>query len=126
MPAHKWTFKSRFRANAYGWKGTALATKRLKEAVSEIKKVAKSDPVTAADGAVGLMERIWPALQGIDSSSGSLGNAVNAHRHLRDAADRCGRLEWVEAEVDQLIERGTTSDRQEYLRVLILEHGRHA
>ena len=31
MPAHKWTFKSRFRANAYGWKGTALASKRLKE-----------------------------------------------------------------------------------------------
>ena len=77
MPAHKWTFKSRFRANAYGWKGTALASKRLKEAVSEIKKVAKSDPVTAADGAVGLMERIWPALQGIDGSSGALGSAVN-------------------------------------------------
>jgi len=76
MPTHKWTFKSRFRANAYGWKGTALATKRLKEAVSEIKKVAKTDLVTAADGAVGLMERIWPSLQGIDGSSGSLGNAV--------------------------------------------------
>jgi len=77
MPAHKWTFKSRFRTNAYGWKGTALASKRLKEAVSEIKKVAKSDPVTAADGAVSLMERIWPALQGIDGSSGALGSAVN-------------------------------------------------
>ena len=76
MPAHKWTFKSRFRANAYGWNGTALATKRLKEAVSEIKKVAKSDSVTAADGAVGLIERIWPSLQGIDGSSGSLGSAV--------------------------------------------------
>ena len=56
MPAHKWTFKSRFRTNAYGWKGTALASKRLKEAVSEIKKVAKSDPVVAVDGAVSLME----------------------------------------------------------------------
>ena len=76
MPAHKWTFKARFRANAYGWKGTALATKRLKEAVSEIKKVAKSDPIAAADGAVSLMERICPALQGIDGSSGALGNAV--------------------------------------------------
>jgi len=76
MPAHKWTFKSRFRANAYGWKGTALATKRLKEAVSEIKKVAKTDLITAADGAVGLIERIWPSLQGIDGSSSALGNAV--------------------------------------------------
>jgi hypothetical protein len=76
MPVHKWTFKSRFRANAYGWQGTALASKRLREAVSEIKKVAKSDPATAADGAVGLMERIWPALQGIDGSSGALGSAV--------------------------------------------------
>jgi hypothetical protein len=45
-----------------------LATKRLKEAISEIKKVAKSDPITAADGAVSFMERIWPALQGIDGS----------------------------------------------------------
>ena len=51
MPAHKWTFKSQFRANAYGWKGTALASKRLKEAVSEIKKVAKANPALAADGA---------------------------------------------------------------------------
>ena len=76
MPKHKWTFKARFRANIYGWKASALATKRLKEAVSEIKKVAKSDPVTAGDGAVALMERIWPALQDIDGSSGSLGNAV--------------------------------------------------
>jgi len=40
--SHKWTFKSRFRANAYGWKGSSLASKRLKEAVSEIKKVAES------------------------------------------------------------------------------------
>jgi len=38
VKTHKWTFKSRFRTNAYGWKGTTLASKRLKEAVSEIKK----------------------------------------------------------------------------------------
>ena len=77
MPAHKWTFKSRFRANAYGWKGTALASKRLKEAVSEIKQVARTEPIVAADGAVALMERIWPSLQGIDGSFGALGAAVN-------------------------------------------------
>jgi len=74
--SHKWTFKSRFRANAYSWKGSSLASKRLREAVSEIKKVAKSDSVLAAEGTVGLMERIWPALEHVDSSSGTLGNAV--------------------------------------------------
>jgi hypothetical protein len=37
---HQWTFKSRFRAKAHGWKGSSLAIKRLKAAVSEIKKVA--------------------------------------------------------------------------------------
>ncbi len=74
--SHKWTFKARFRANAYGWKASSLASKRLKEAAAEIKKVAKSEPVLAAEGVVGLMERIWPALEHVDSSSGALGNAV--------------------------------------------------
>ena len=41
--SHRWAFKSRFRAHAYGWSGSALASKRLKEAVGEIKAVAKSD-----------------------------------------------------------------------------------
>ena len=45
----------------------------LKEAAAEIRSVAKSDPV---DGVVSLMERIWPAFQGIDTSSGTLGAAV--------------------------------------------------
>ena len=78
MPStHKWTFKARFRTNTYSWKGTSLASKRLKEAVSEIKKMAKSDPVIAGEGCVALMARLWPALQGIDSSSGALGRAVS-------------------------------------------------
>jgi hypothetical protein len=49
---------------------------RLKEAAAEIRSVAKSDPVAAGDGVVSLMERIWPAFQGIDTSSGDLGAAV--------------------------------------------------
>jgi hypothetical protein len=53
-----------------------LAIGRLKEAASEIRSVAKSDPVAAGDGVVSLMERIWPAFQGIDTSSGALGAAV--------------------------------------------------
>jgi hypothetical protein len=72
----KWQFKTKFRAKAYGWRGSRLAISRLKEAVSEIKAAAKSDPVAAGDGAVSLMERIWPAFQDIDTSSGALGTAV--------------------------------------------------
>ena len=76
-PVQKWQFKARMRARSYNWRGTALATARLKAAVSEIKKVAKTDPVAAGDGVVSLMERIWPAFQDIDTSSGALGTAVN-------------------------------------------------
>ena len=46
---------------------------------------------------------------------------MNAHRHLVDAAPRCGRTEWADAEVDRLVERGTASDRQDFSRVLISE-----
>jgi hypothetical protein len=74
---HKWIFPSRFRTGAYGWEASRLACQRLREAVSEIKKVAKEEPVYAAGGAVRLMEKIWPALQHVDSSSGALGAAVN-------------------------------------------------
>ena len=74
---HKWTFSSRFRAGAYGWKASRLACQRLREAVSEIKKVAKKDPLIGAEGAVHLMAKIWPALEHVDSSSGALGSAVN-------------------------------------------------
>jgi hypothetical protein len=61
----KWQFKTKFRANAYGWRGSGLAISRLKEAASEIRSAAKSDPVVAGDGVVSLMERIWPAFQGM-------------------------------------------------------------
>lgn len=72
----KWQFKTKFRAKSYGWRGSRLAISRLKEAFSEIKAAAKSDPVAGGDGAVSLMERIWPAFQDIDTSSGALGTAV--------------------------------------------------
>jgi hypothetical protein len=74
---HKWVFPARFRAGAYSWKASRLACQRLREAVSEIKKVAKKDPIFGAEGAVRLMERLWPALEHVDSSSGALGSAVN-------------------------------------------------
>ena len=53
-----------------------FAIGQLKGAATEIRSAAKSDPVAAGDGVVSLMERIWPALQGIDTSSGALGAAV--------------------------------------------------
>jgi hypothetical protein len=45
--------------------------------VGEIKKVARRDPVLAAEGAVLFLERVSPALEHVDSSSGAIGTAVN-------------------------------------------------
>ncbi len=73
---HKWTFRARFRKNAFGWRSQP-AIKRVKEAVSEITKVARKDKVLAAEGAVLLLEKLSPALAHVDSSSGSIGAAVN-------------------------------------------------
>ena len=73
---HKWVFRARFRRNAFGWKSQP-AIKRIKEAVSEIKKVARKDAVLASDGAVLFLEKLSPALERIDSSSGAIGTAVN-------------------------------------------------
>jgi len=76
MSSYKWTFAARFRAGAYGWKSSNLACQRLREAVSEIKKVTKKEPISGAEGAVRLMEKLWPALEHVDGSSGALGSAV--------------------------------------------------
>jgi len=73
---HKWQFTPRFRRNAFGWQ-SATPVKRIKEALSEIKQVAKKEPVLAAEGAVTLLEKLSPALEQVDSSSGALGSAVN-------------------------------------------------
>jgi hypothetical protein len=54
-----------------------LACKRVREAAAEIQRVARKDAVLAGEGAVRLMEKLWPALEGIDTSSGALGNAVS-------------------------------------------------
>ncbi len=72
----KWVFPARFRTGAYRWNGSRLACQRLREAVAEIKKGAKKDPVLGAEGSVRLMEKLWPALEHIDTSSGALGSAV--------------------------------------------------
>jgi hypothetical protein len=72
---HKWEFKARFRRHAFGWRSQP-AMGRLKEAVAEIRKAAKKDAVLGAEGAVTLIERLSPALEHVDSSSGAIGSAV--------------------------------------------------
>jgi hypothetical protein len=73
---HTWEFKARFRRRAFGWKSQPAIT-RIKEAVKEIVKVARTEPVVAAEGAVVFLERLSPAIEQVDSSSGSIGTAVN-------------------------------------------------
>lgn len=76
MSAHKWQFASRFRRHAFGWRSDT-PVQRIKEAISEIKQVARKEPVLAAEGAITLLEKLSPALEQVDSSSGALGSAVN-------------------------------------------------
>lgn len=56
---HKWEFKARFRRHAFGWKSQP-AIQRVKQAVAEIKKVERTDPLLAAEGAVTFIERLSP------------------------------------------------------------------
>jgi hypothetical protein len=74
--SHKWEFKARFRRHAFGWKSQP-AIQRVKQAVAEVRKIARGNPLLAADGAVSFLERVSPALENVDSSSGAIGTAVN-------------------------------------------------
>jgi tetratricopeptide (TPR) repeat protein len=110
--SHRWEFKARFRRHAFGWRSQP-AIERVRQAVSEIRKVARIDPVLAAEGAVIFFERVSPALEHVDSSSGAIGTAVNhaieelvplIARASADAATRDGWLErlWDAYENDQI------------------------
>jgi hypothetical protein len=74
---HKWTFTSRFRRQAFGWRGSGKAVQRVKEAVAEIRAAARKDSLLGAEGAVLFLEKASPALAHVDSSSGAIGTAVN-------------------------------------------------
>ena len=74
--SHKWIFRARFRRYAFGWRSQP-AIKRVREAVSEINKIAQKDPLLGAQGAVLLLEKLSPALEHVDSSSGAIGTAIN-------------------------------------------------
>ena len=76
MSNYKWVFAPRFRRNAFGWRSNK-PIERIKEALAEIRAVACKEPVLAAEGAIVLLEKLSPALMGVDSSSGALGTAVN-------------------------------------------------
>lgn len=73
---HSWQFASCFRRNAFGWRST-IPIQRIKEAVAEVKQVARTQPALAAEGAILFLEKLSPALEQVDSSSGALGKAVN-------------------------------------------------
>jgi hypothetical protein len=98
----KWTFAARFRRNAFGWKSQP-AIARVKQAVSEIKKAARSDPILAAEGAVLFLEKVSPALMHVDSSSGAIGTAV--HHAIRDLATIIGNAQADELTRDNWLER---------------------
>lgn len=73
---HKWLFSSKFRRHAFGWR-SQRAIMRVKEAVKEVKVTARKDPLLGAEGTILLIERLSPALEQVDSSSGAIGNTVN-------------------------------------------------
>jgi len=94
MPKHKWTFKSRFRSSAYSWKGTQLASKRMKGAVSEIKKVAKTD--SALEAVKGLLTgSFYDPIKPID--------IIQAHNALITAASKTNNEEMVKQELSKMI-----------------------
>lgn len=98
---HKWTFRARFRRHAFGWRSQP-AIKRVKEAVSEIEKAARKDPVLGAEGAVLFLEKVSPAIEQVDSSSGAIGTAINNAIDAlvpiiaRAPADEALRGKWLE------------------------------
>lgn len=76
MSQYQWQFSSKFRRNAFGWR-SQIPIQRIKEALSEIRMVARRDPILGAEGAVLFLTKISPSLECVDSSSGAIGNAVN-------------------------------------------------
>jgi hypothetical protein len=70
---------ARFRTGAYDWKASHPGWRAnvFARPSPRSNKVAKKEPALGAEGAVRLMEKLWPAPQHVDSSSGAMGSAVN-------------------------------------------------
>jgi hypothetical protein len=100
------------RAGAFGWRGSAKAIDRLNLAKSEIRAANKADPVTAAVGVVVLAERIWPAFEQIDTSSGALGSAVRRTLEelvpllIEPPTDEPTRAHWLERRRQAILDDG--------------------
>lgn len=77
MSAHKWQFASRFRRHAFGWRSDT-PVQRTKEAIAEIKQVARKEPALATEGAITLLEKLSPALEQV----ASIVTARTAARHM--------------------------------------------
>ncbi len=98
---HAWTFASRFRRGAFGWRSDSAIT-RIKEALTEIKAVNRKEPMLAAEGAVLFLIKLSPSLENIDSSSGAIGTAVNRAIDVlvpiiaKAPADQAVRRQWLE------------------------------
>ncbi len=117
--AHKWEFKKYFRKEAFGWKGSALAAKRLREASKEILKTGKKEPALAAEAFVWLCGRIWPAFCIIDTSSGSLSAAVD--KELQKLVDFFSNAELPDKLRGKLLDRlfaAIVEDGVDYLSVV--------
>ena len=134
-PAHKWLFSTRFRRQAYAWHSSSLAVQRVKEAVREIRNAAVKNSLLGAEGAVLFLEKVSPALEQVDSSSGAIGSAVNqaieglvplivaapADDHLRDrwlkrldAAIEADEVPYIELLPDYWGELCVTVERASY------------
>lgn len=98
---HAWAFAPRFRRGAFGWR-SAPALARIKEAMAEIKAAGRKDAFLAAEGAVLFLQKLSPALEHIDSSSGAIGTAVNraidtlAPIIAKAPAEVATRRQWLE------------------------------
>ena len=117
-PDPGWAFRARFRRNAFGWR-SAPAVARIKEALAEIRKAARSDPRRGAEGAVLFLERVAPAIEHVDGSSGSIGTAVNrAIEQLvpiiaAAPVDEATRARWLER-----LDAACEADQMPYLETL--------
>jgi hypothetical protein len=107
--SYKFQFAPRFRRNAFGWKSQPPIL-RIKEALTEIKALAKKEPILAAEGAVLLLEKLAPAIAQVDSSSGGIGSAVNRAMETlvpiiaKADVSRAVREKWLERLFDALQE----------------------
>jgi hypothetical protein len=99
--SHRWTFVPRFRKGAFGWRSQP-AIIRIREALSEIKKMARKNPILGAEGSILFLEKISAAIANVDGSSGAIGAEVNAAVDVlvaiiaRAPADEALRGKWLD------------------------------